>query len=62
MIEHPVSTIIPVLDNDKAVSMPLSWKNSTGKPIVCCIKLTKEQALDLADRLRRIAVDEVKCE
>lgn len=53
MIERPISTIVPVLDTQGKVTMPLSWQTKGG-PISCCIKLNRADAAELGERLIKL--------
>jgi hypothetical protein len=54
MNQYPISAIIPTLDREKNVVIPLSWKMGPNT-INTCFKLTKEESKELGERLIRLA-------
>lgn len=57
MNEHSIPTIIPCLDQRGQVKLPLSWKTPGGQTVKCCITVSKQDAVDLGERLIKLGRD-----
>ncbi len=56
MIEYPINSIIPSLDKQGDIVIPMSWKMGPDKQttVMTCFKLTKAEASELAERLTKL--------
>jgi hypothetical protein len=56
MNKYPLNTIIPSIDNDGDIVMPISWKmgEDQDKTIVLCFKHSMEDAKEFHARLGKL--------